>query len=445
MNTSRVRRPQVLRVGLIVAVCIAAFAGLPLTAQQTPDLFKNVSFREIGSTHRGGRFVDFAVVESAPRTFYAANATGGVWKTENGGVSFTQVFDSPTVASVGAVALSQSNPDVVYVGSGEANNSRSSYFGDGVYKSTDAGRTWANVGLKDSHHIGRIVIHPTDPNTVYVAALGKLYSPNEERGVYKTTDGGKTWAKSLAVKIDGIDIGAVDLAMDPKNPMILYAATYDKVRKPFTFAEGGPGSGIYKTTDAGKSWTKLSGGLPLGVLGRIGLSISKQDPMTVYAIVENVGLLSDEQRKRYAAGFGAVGGSPSLLFRSGDAGKSWKQVAPPPTPAAPEGGARGGGGRGGFDGGNPGYYYAQVRVDPNDKETVYVLSVGWSRTKDGGATWQGIGFGGDNHALWIDPKDSTHMLLGYDHGLGCHLGCRPDLAAAGQLARRPVLRDRVRL
>jgi len=456
MTTSRVRRPQVLRVGLIVAVCLAAFAGLPLTAQQTPDLFKNVvSFREIGSTHRGGRFVDFAVVESAPRTFYAANASGGVWKTENNGVSFTQVFDSPTVASVGAVALAQSNPDVVYVGSGEANNSRSSYFGDGVYKSTDAGRTWANVGLKDSQHIGRIVIHPTDPNTVYVAALGKLYSPNEERGVYKTTDGGKTWAKSLAVKVDGKDVGAVDLAMDPKNPLILYAATYDKVRKPWTFAEGGPGSGIYKTIDAGKSWTKLSGGLPIGLLGRIGIAVSRQDPLTIYAIIENVGVVDEALRKCFADGFGTEGGSPTVMFRSNDAGKTWKQVAPAPVPAAPAapaaagagagrgaGGGRGaaagppagpctaahqaaaanraggGGGGRGFDGGNPGYYYSQVRVDPNDKETVYVLSVGWSRSKDGGATWQGVGFGGDNHALWIDPKDSGHMLLGYDHGLG---------------------------
>ena len=152
-------------------------------------------------------------------------------KPTNGGVAFTQVFDSPTVASIGAVALAQSAPDTVYVGIGEANNSRSSYWGDGVYKSTDAGQTWTNIGLKDSQHIGRIVVHPTDPNTVYVAALGKLYSDNEERGVYKTTDGGKTWTKSLAIKIDGKDVGVVDLAMDPKNPLVLYAAAYDKVRK----------------------------------------------------------------------------------------------------------------------------------------------------------------------------------------------------------------------
>ncbi len=464
MTMSGFCRTRTVRVGLIVAACLVAFSGLSLTAQQTPDLFRQVSFREIGSTHRGGRFVDFAVVESTPRIFYAANATGGLWKTENNGTSFTQVFDSPTAASIGAVALAQSAPDTIYVGTGEANSSRSAYWGDGVYKSTDAGRTWTNVGLKNSSHVGRIVVHPTDPNTVYVAALGKMYSDNEDRGLYKTVDGGKTWAKSLAVKIEGKDIGVVDVAMDPKNPLVLYAATYDKIRRPWTFAEGGPGSGLYKTVDAGKTWTKLGGGLPLGLLGRIGVAVSRQDPNTVYTIIENVGLLNEEQRKRFAEGFGTVNGSPTQLYRSNDAGKIWKQVAPSaapaaaPTPAPAAAGARagaagagagaagaagaragaagagaagagagrqgggaagGGGGRGGnFDGGSPGYYYSQVRIDPNDKETVYLLSVGWSRSKDGGQTWQGMSFGGDNHALWIDPKDSTHMLLGYDHGLG---------------------------
>ena len=442
MNIS-VRRRLSVRVGLALVAGLAAWSGLALRAQQPADLYRGIAFREIGSTHRGGRFVDFAVVEATPRVWYAVNATGGVWKTENNGMSYIQVFHSPTVGSLGSMAVSQSNPDILYVGSGEANNSRSSYWGDGVYKSTDAGRTWANVGLPNSHHIGRIVIHPTDPNTVYVAALGKLYSENEDRGVYKTVDGGKTWAKSLAVQAGGKHIGAVDLAMDPKNPLVLYAATYDKVRRPWTFAEAGPGSGIHKTVDGGKTWTKLGGGLPIGVLGRIGVSIARNNPMTVYAVIENAGPLNEQQMKRYAEGFGADSGSPSQLYRSDDAGKSWRQVSPvvaPPTPApaaaAPPAGragaagagaagqagaARGGGGGrsgGGADLGNPGYYYAQVRVDPNDRETVYVLSVSWARSRDGGATWQGMGQGGDNHALWINPKDSNHLLLGHDHGLG---------------------------
>ncbi len=420
MTLSAVRRSRLLGAGLVVLVSVVAFATLSLTAQQPADLFRNVSFREIGSTHRGGRFVDFAVVEATPRIFYAANATGGLWKTTNGGVAFTQVFDSPTAASIGAVALAQSAPDTIYVGTGEANNSRSSYYGDGVYKSTNAGQTWTHIGLKDTQHIGRIVVHPTDANTVYVAALGKLYSDNEERGVYKSADGGATWTKSLAVKNGARDIGVVDLAMDPKNPLVLYAAAYDKVRRPWTFAEGGPGSGIYKTVDAGKTWTRLTAGLPVGALGRIGLSVSRSNPMTVYAVIENVGPLAEDKLKRYAEGFGAEGGSPSQLFRTDDAGKTWRQVTPPVAPgaaAAPDAAGGRGGGRGGVDLGNPGYYYAQVRVDPNDRETVYILSVGWSRTKDGGATWQGMSSGGDNHALWINPKDSNQLLLGYDHGL----------------------------
>jgi len=423
MTMDSFRRTHWLRVGLIAGVCLGALATLQVTAQQPADLLRNVAFREIGPTRQGGRYVDFAVVEATPRIFYVANASGHLWKTENNGVSFRPLFENEAVASLGAVAVSQSDPNTLYLGTGEANNSRSTYWGDGVYKSTDAGQTWTNVGLKESHHIGRIVIHPTDPNTAYVAALGKLYSENEERGLYKTVDGGKTWTKSLAIKIEGRDIGVVDVAMDPKNPMVLYAATYDKVRRPWTFAESGPGSGIYKTTDAGKTWTKLAGGLPLGWLGRIGISVARTDPNTVYAVIENSGMLTPEQQKRFAEGFGTVGGGPAQMFRSDDAGKTWRQVAPAPAPPAAAAGAgaggRGaGGGRGGFDGGNPPYYYGQVRVDPTDKETVYVLSVGWSRSRDGSRTWQGMGFGGDNHALWINPRDGNHLLLGYDHGLG---------------------------
>jgi hypothetical protein len=238
-------------------------------------------------------------------------------------------------------------------------------------------------------------------------------------------DGGKTWAKSLSVKVGARDIGAVDVVMDPKNPAVLYAAAYDKVRKPWTFADGGPGSGIYKTIDAGKSWTKLAAGLPQGWMGRIGLSIARNDPNTVYAVIENLGTLDEPAQKRYLEGFGNDRGD-AQMFRTDDAGKSWRQVAPAPVAPAPPGAAPagaagrggGGGGRGGFDGGNPPYYYGQVRVDPNDKEHVFVLSVGWSQSRDGGKTWQGMGFGGDNHSLWINPRDSQHMMLGYDHGFG---------------------------
>jgi photosystem II stability/assembly factor-like uncharacterized protein len=430
------RRPaRWARLAVILAACAVAASSLSITAQQPPDFFKNLVFREIGPTRQGGRFVDFAVVESTPRVFYAATASGGLWKTENNGLTFVPIFDNQPVISIGAVAVSQSNPNVVYVGTGEGNNSRSAYWGNGVYVSTNAGQSFSHAGLPESHHIGRIVVHPTDPNTAYVAALGKLYSENEERGLYKTADGGKTWTKSLAVKVEGKDIGAVDVAMDPKNPLVLYAATYDKVRKPWTFGEGGPGSSIHKTTDGGKTWTKLTGGLPTGMLGRIGISIFRQDPNVVYAVIENANspkVPADERKKRLAQGFGddSIG---DQLWRTDDGGKTWRQVsgpvdplaaatagggAPPPAggggPPPPGGGGRGGGG---FSGGSPPYYYAQVRVDPNDKDHVYVLSAGSQETRDGGKTWTGAGLGGDSHALWINPKDSLHMLNGYDHGM----------------------------
>jgi len=418
--------------GVLAALVLIGTATLPTTAQQPADLFRSITFRELGPTAQGGRYSDYAVVEATPRIFYAATASGGLWKTENHGHHWTSIFDDQPVISIGAVALSQKDPQVLYVGSGEANNSRSSYWGDGIYKSTDGGETWTNAGLEDSQHIGRIVIHPADPNTVYVAALGGLYSDNEERGLYKTTDGGKTWTKSLAVQSNGKHVGVVDVAMDPKNPNVLYAASYDKVRRAWTFAEGGPGSAIYKTTDAGRSWTKLTGGLPDNPLGRIGISVARSDPNTVYAVIENLGPADEARLKRLAEGFG--GNSPAQLWRSDDAGRTWRQVAPapppPPPPAGAAGGARGGGaggapqgrggggGRGGFDGGSPPYYYGQVRVDPNNKETVYVLSVNWYRSTNGGQTWQGLGFGGDNHALWINPADSNHLILGHDHGMG---------------------------
>jgi len=245
--------PMSMRVLVLAGVGLASTLAWPVAAQQPSDPFKSISFREIGPTRQGGRFVEFAVVEATPRIFYAASATGGVFKTENAGLFFAQVFDSFGAASIGAIAVSQSNPDVLYLGSGEGNTSRTTYSGDGVYKSGDAGKTWTNVGLRDSHHIGRIVIHPTDPNTAYVAALGHLYSTNDERGLYKTIDGGKTWTKSLDIKSSGQSIGVVDVAMDPKNPLVLYASTYEKMRKPFSFGPGGLGSGLHKSIDGGKT------------------------------------------------------------------------------------------------------------------------------------------------------------------------------------------------
>jgi len=369
-------------------------------------VLKSVNFRSIGPTRQSGRFVDFAVPPGQPNTFYAASASGGLWKTENNGQSFEPLFEREKVFSIGDIAVAPSAPAVVWLGSGEANNSRSTYWGDGVYKSLDAGKTWINMGLKESHHIGRIVIHPADPDIVYVAALGHLYSENPERGLYKTTDGGKTWAKVLDIAVEGRAVGVVDVVMDPSAPDTLYAASYDKFRRPWTWGIGGPGSGIHKTIDGGKTWTRLTNGLPGGILGRIGLAIFPKNPKILYAEIENAnkpGLSVEARWKEILEGKSSAGMIDGEIYRSDDAGATWAKVSPEKRSI----------------GGNPGYYYGQIIVDPNDENLVYILSVGVLASKDGGKTWTApFRFGGDNHALWIDPADSGHMLLGYDHGLG---------------------------
>ncbi len=383
---------------------------VPSNAASQPidkELLKNLTYRSIGPTRQGGRFVDYAVPKQQPYTFYAATASGGLWKTVNNGITFEPIFDHEKVFSIGDVTVAPSNPNIVWVGTGEANNSRSSYWGDGVYKSADAGKTWKNMGLKESHHIGRIVIHPKDPDIIYVAALGHLYSENPERGLYKTTNGGKKWIKVMDVVAHGKNIGVVDIAMHPSNPEIIYAATYDKERKPWTFNLGGPGSAVYKTTDGGRSWTKLGGGLPTGMIGRIGIDVYRKNPNILYVTVENANKpkVSDEEREKELlegkSSRGMIGGE---VYRSDDAGKTWKKVSPD----------------GQSIGGAPAYYYGQIIIDPNDDKVVHVLSAASWGTTDGGKTWKRrpLGFGGDDHALWIDPDNSNHMILGYDHGMG---------------------------
>ncbi len=403
----RTVRPVIRALGVAAAVVLVAvvFAGDFAAQSLSPEVLKAFSFRAIGPTRQSGRISDFAVPELEPWTIYAATGSGGLWKSVNNGETWESIFDNQPVISIGDVAVAPSNPGIVYVGTGEANTSRSTYWGDGVYKSTDAGKTWANVGLKDSHHIGRMVIHPRNPDIVYVAALGHLYSENDERGVYKTVDGGKTWAKSLDVKADGKTIGAADIVMDPVKPEVLYAATYDKERKPWTFNLGGPGSAIYKTVDAGKTWTKLAAGLPGGMIGRIGLDISRKNPLVLYANIENANKpkMSDADRlKELRAGQSSSGMIGEEVYRTDDGGKTWRKVNEK-NPV----------------GGGPGYYYMDVRIDPADVNHAYVLSVSVLETKDGGKTWASpFRIGSDHHALWIDPANSKHMILGYDQGLG---------------------------
>lgn len=412
MNISQSgRRPQpsFFKAAVVFSLSFMLLSLLPAAEKPllNENLLKNFSYREIGPTRQGGRYVDFAVVENDPYTFYAATASGGLWKTVNNGITFEPLFTNEKVFSIGAVAVDRNDPNIFWVGSGEANNSRSSYWGDGIYKSTDAGKTWKNMGLKESHHIGRIVIHPKDSNIIYAAALGHLYSENPERGLYKTRDGGQSWQKVLDVVVRKKHIGVVDVVMDPVNHDTLYAATYDKVRKPYTFNLGGPGSSIYKTTDGGSTWNKLAGGLPGGLLGRIGIDIYDKNPNILYACIENANkpnLSAKKREKELLADKSSRGMIDGEVYRSDDAGKTWTKVSPKDKSI----------------GGAPGYYYGRIIIDPNDDKIVHVLSAASWSTYDGGKTWKRrpFRFGGDDHALWIDPKDSRHMLLGYDHGMG---------------------------
>src|SRR5947207_335296 len=258
----------------------------PLMINQSTDaLLKPFRFRSIGPASMGGRIDDIAVSESDPSVIYVGYAVGGVFKSDNNGTTFTPVFETYGTASIGDIAIHPTNPNIVYVGTGEANNRQTSTFGDGIYKTADGGKTFTNLGLKDTQTIARIVIDPKNPETVYVASPGHLFGPNPERGVYKTTDGGKNWAK---VKFVDEDTGFNDIAIDPSNSNILYASSYQRRRSGCCFNGGGPGSAVWKTTDAGKTWTKLSGnqGLPPGTWGRVALDVSRSNPKIVYAQIE---------------------------------------------------------------------------------------------------------------------------------------------------------------
>ncbi len=390
------RRPP--RTGLSAAtltLALGLLASAPLSAQSeaagtaaSADPFAGLTFREIGPALMGGRISDLAVVERSPQVFYLATGSGGLWKTENHGTSWIPLFDEQPNASIGDVTIHQPNPNLVWVGTGEPQNRQSSPYGNGVYKSTDGGRTWSHMGLDDTRHIGRIIIHPTDPDIVWVAALGHLWGANEERGVFRTTDGGDNWDRVLYVDEH---TGAVDLAIDPGDPNTLFAAMYQRRRTGWGFNGGGPGSGIYRTVDGGDSWTELTEGLPEGDKGRIGIDVFRGDGNLVYAVVE-----ADAS----SGGFGGGGGQrQGGLFRSDDRGESWEKVSNTnPRPM----------------------YYSQVRIDPGNPDRIYILGTQLAISDDGGRTFRNDGavqIHVDHHALWINPDDPDHLILGSDGGI----------------------------
>ncbi|HTE45410.1 MAG TPA: hypothetical protein VK636_09225, partial [Gemmatimonadaceae bacterium] len=357
----------------------AAFLFAASLSAQSPLSF--VKWRSIGPVNTSGRVDDIAVarVRGEADAIYVASASGGLFKSANNGVSWSPVFDAvDAMMSIGAVAVAPSSPQTVWVGTGEANTRQSSSWGDGVYKSTDAGKTWTNVGLKDTRSIGRIVVDPMDPNNVYVAAQGHLWGPNAERGVFKTADGGRTWKKVLFVDEN---TGATDLVIDPVNPLVLYAATYQRQRRTWGFNGGGPGSGIYKTADGGATWTKLATGLPAGDLGRIALSLYVNDPRVVYATIE-------------------ARNPNSGIYRTLDAGTTWTKTSSLNT--------------------RPNYF-SQIRIDPRNVDHVYTLGSnrGFYISNDSAKTFTELfsNVHGEDHALWVDPDNGNHLIIGGDGGV----------------------------
>ncbi len=435
--------PRSLVALLVVASGLTLHAQVPASPHDSVTinassnaLLSSFRFRSIGPASMGGRVDDIEVAPSDPSVIYVGYAAGGVFKSVNNGTTFTPVFETYNTASIGDIAIHPTNPSVVYVGTGEPNNRQTSTFGDGIYKSVDGGKTFTNVGLKETQTIARIVIDPRHPEVVYVASPGHLFGPNEDRGVYKTTDGGKTWNK---IKYIDENTGFIDIAMDPSNSNVLYAASYQRRRSGCCYNGGGAGSALWKTDDAGRTWTKLTRGLPTGTLGRIAIAVSHSNPNIVYAQVEAQGAAAEPAEPpaqgggRGAAydwcnnggpghGFGggrggagasaeadtnrtppALDASKSGVFRSSDKGRSWTAVSN--CDARP-------------------LYFSQIRIDPTNDHTIYVAGVHMAKSLDAGKTFTMLdnagGFfnmGEDQHAIWIDPKNPNHILRGNDAGL----------------------------
>ncbi len=365
------------------ALLVLALACLAAAAQEsddrlTSDTFGGLRFRSIGPAVTSGRVVDIAVHPGNRKIYYVAAASGGVWKTETSGTTWTPIFDDQPSYSIGCVSMDPNNPLVVWVGTGENNSQRSVSYGDGVYKSVDGGKSWKNMGLRSSEHIAKILVDPRDSDTVYVASQGPLWRAGGERGLYKTADGGETWTLVLEISEN---TGVTDFVMDPRDPDVLVAASYQRRRHVWTLIDGGPESALYKTTDGGENWEKLTRGLPKGDVGRIGLAQSPANPDVVYAIIE-------------------AEADDSGVYRSIDAGSNWEKRNPHVS-------------------GSP-QYYQELVADPKNPDRVYSMDTYMMVSEDGGKTFARAGETFkhvDNHALWIDPADTDYLLAGCDGGV----------------------------
>jgi len=402
----------------ITGLFAIVLCAVPLRGDETYTLERllnsGFSYRNMGPFRAGSWVSDIAVPDAPARThlytFYVAARNGGVWKTTNNGTTFANIFDGHAIASIGSLAVAPSNSEVVWVGTGDASCTRSAYSGDGLHRSTDGGSTWQHAGLSDSHHIARIVIHPSNPNIVYVAAMGHLFSANEERGVFRTIDAGKSWKKVLYVNEQ---TGGVDLLINRSDPKVLYAATYECMRFPWRLRDGGNASGIYKTTDGGDSWRRLEGGLPGGTIGRIGIDIYQRNPSTLYAVVDNrnsgaTDASTGQTNGPQPRGERLIGGE---VYRTDDAGATWRKMNS----------ARDDVGR------KTGYAFNQLRVDPNNPDRIFITGGSLVSSEDGGKTWAGLAGPqgnrvfrrafGDFRTLWIDTQNSDRMIAGSDGGV----------------------------
>ena len=387
--------------------------GPPPNVSNDP-LLRGFNFRSIGPATMMGRLDDIEGADKDPMTLYIGFATGGLWKSTDAGIHWRSLFDNMANESIGDIAIAPSDLNVVYVGTGEPNNRQSSSIGNGVWGTTDGGATWTHLGLENTQSIARIVVDPVNPNVVFVAAVGHLFGPNEDRGLYKSIDGGKTWKKA---KYIDADTGFTDLAIDPTNGKILYAASYSRRRTWYGMNGGGPNSGLWKSVDAGETWTKISGGgWPVakdGIYGRIAISVYRSKPTTIYAQVEvgasagtGGGTAADggPQRGGGGGGGGGRGGGPAAadpndsgVYRSDDGGKTWMLMS---------------------NQNDRPMYFSQIRVDPNNDQKVFTGGNPGRMSLDGGKTWQNMtGSHTDYHAIWINPKDSRTVAIGHDGGL----------------------------